>query len=57
MLTQSRYYTFDMAQEPVISQLGLHRPALTGVDMTLYKSPARRMAVAKELAQKRTVQG
>ena len=57
VLTQSRYYTFDMAQEPVISQLGLHRPALTGVDMTLYKSPARRMAVAKELAQKRTVQG
>lgn len=57
VLTQSRYYTFDMTQEPVISQLGLHRPALTGVDMTLYKSPARRMAVAKELAQKRTVQG
>ncbi|MGC6756732.1 capsid protein, partial [Escherichia coli] len=43
VLAQSRYYTFNMAQEPVISKIGLHRPALTGVDMKLYKSPVLRM--------------
>lgn len=47
VLAQSRYYTFNMAQEPVISKIGLHRPALTGVDMKLYKSPVLRMARAK----------
>ncbi|WP_299998834.1 capsid protein [uncultured Cedecea sp.] len=52
VLAQSRFYAFDMAHEPVISQIGLHRPALTGVDMTLYKSPAKRMLRAKELARK-----
>lgn len=39
-----RYYPFDMDQEPVISQLGLSRPALTGVDMAKYKTPAQRFA-------------
>lgn len=39
-----RYYPFDMDQEPVISQLGLSRPALTGVDMEKYKTPAQRFA-------------
>uniref|UniRef100_UPI000B7F9A94 capsid protein n=1 Tax=Escherichia coli TaxID=562 RepID=UPI000B7F9A94 len=57
VLAQSRFYTFNMAQEPVISIIGLHRPALTGVDMKLYKSPALRMARAKELAQKKKSQG
>lgn len=52
VLAQSRFYAFDMAHEPVISQIGLHRPALTGVDMKLYKSPAQRMLRAKALAQK-----
>ncbi|MCS3433337.1 capsid protein [Klebsiella sp. BIGb0407] len=52
VLAQSRFYAFDMAHEPVISQIGLHRPALTGVDMKLYKSPAKRMLLAKELARK-----
>ena len=37
----------------VISQIGLHRPPLTGVDMTLYKSPARRMQLAAELADRK----
>lgn len=57
VLMQSQYYAFNMAQEPVISKIGLHRPALTGVDMKLYKSPALRMARAKELAQKKKSQG
>jgi|GEM_PF-194453 len=57
ILAQSRYYTFNMEQEPVISLLGLHRPALTGVDMELYKSPARQMALSKELARKSEAQG
>lgn len=57
VLAQSRYYTFNMAQEPVISKIGLHRPALTGVDMKLFKSPVLRMARAKELAQKKKSQG
>ena len=48
MLTLSQFYLFDM-----LSQLGLHRPALTGVDMTLYRSPVRRMALGKTLAEKR----
>lgn len=50
---QAQFYTFDMDNEPVISQLGLHRPPLTGVDMTLYKSPARRMQLAAELADRK----
>lgn len=29
----------DMDAEPVVSEIGVHRPALTGVDMKLYKSP------------------
>jgi len=41
----------------VISQIGLHRPALTGVDMKLFKSPALRMSRAKALAQKKQPQG
>lgn len=57
VLAQSRYYAFNLAQEPVISKIGLHRPALTGVDMKLFKSPVLRMARAKELAQKKKSQG
>ncbi|WP_431022067.1 Phage protein [Erwinia rhapontici] len=30
----------DMSVEPVLSEIGMHRPALTGVDMLLYNSPA-----------------
>lgn len=29
----------DMDAEPVLSEIGIYRPALTGVDMRLYKSP------------------
>ncbi|WP_345829078.1 hypothetical protein AAGR22_19140 [Erwinia sp. HDF1-3R] len=30
----------DMDAEPVLSEIGIYRPALTGVDMRLYNSPA-----------------
>ncbi|ELT6554772.1 TPA: capsid protein [Escherichia coli] len=50
---QAQFYTFDMDNEPVISQLGLHRPPLTGVDMTLYKSPLKRNQLAAELAARK----
>ena len=50
---QAQFYTFDMDNEPVISQLGLHRPPLTGVDMTLYKSPVKRNQLAAELAARK----
>ncbi len=29
----------DMDAEPVLSEMGIYRPALTGVDMKLYNSP------------------
>lgn len=29
-----------MDAEPVLSEIGVYRPALTGVDMRLYNSPA-----------------
>lgn len=52
ILSQSQLHSFSMENEPVLSQLGLYRPALTGVDMNLYDSPAKRMIIARELAEK-----
>lgn len=52
IVSQSAFYSFNMADEPVLSLLGLYRPALTGVDMKLYESPAKRMMLAKALAEK-----
>ncbi|MFS3466938.1 capsid protein, partial [Citrobacter freundii] len=39
-------------QEPVLSVTGMNRPVITGVDMALLRSPARRMKLAAELAAK-----
>ena len=50
-------HEFDMAQEPVLSVTGLYRPALTGVDMKLYNSPARRTQLAQALAAKKAANG
>jgi len=50
---QAQFYNFDMDNEPVFSQLGMHRPPLTGVDMALYKSPLKRSQLATQLAEKR----
>ncbi len=49
---QSALYHFDMEQEPVLSVTGMNRPVITGVDMALLRSPARRMKLATELAAK-----
>lgn len=50
-------HEFDMAQEPVLSVTGLYRPALTGLDMKLYNSPARRTQLAQALAAKKAGNG
>lgn len=52
ILSQSQLHHFSMENEPVLSQLGLYRPALTGVDMNLYDSPIKRSMIARELAEK-----
>ncbi|HED2338258.1 TPA: capsid protein [Serratia liquefaciens] len=51
---QSGLYQFDMDKEPVLSVIGMRRPALTGVDMKLYRSPAKRGQLASELAARKT---
>jgi len=43
----------DMEAEPVLSQIGLHRPALTGVDMNLYNSPASCHVLSQKLKEKK----
>ena len=43
----------DMAAEPVLSEIGLYRPALTGVDMRLYNSPAGVQKLMRERKEKR----
>ena len=55
--TMKAVHEFDMAQEPVLSVTGLYRPALTGVDMKLYNSPARRTQLAQALAAKKAANG
>ena len=47
---QGSLYHFDMKQEPVLSVTGMHRPQITGVDMELLRSPAKRMMLARKLA-------
>lgn len=44
---------FDMEGEPVLSQIGLNHPALTGVDMNLYKSQTAVHKLQHELREKR----
>lgn len=44
-------YQFDMTQESVLSVTGMHRPHLAGVDTELLNSPAKRMMLAKALAE------
>ncbi len=43
----------DMSVEPVLSEIGMHRPALTGVDMRLYKSFAATQKLINERKAKR----
>ncbi|MDM3627317.1 hypothetical protein O9403_13885 [Proteus mirabilis] len=48
---QSALYHFDMEWEPVLSVTGMNRPAITGGDMALLRSLARRMKLTAELVQ------
>lgn len=62
VFTQSEFYAWDMNQEPVISQLGLNRPELPGVDMSKYQTAAQQNAswhqrrLADEVALKEKAQ-
>lgn len=38
-----------LLETPELALMGLYRPALTGVDMKMYNSPAGRMVAAKEI--------
>lgn len=49
LLTMSACYPFDMEKEPVITQLGLNRPELPGVDMEKYRTPAQQHAHLNKL--------
>ncbi|WP_394661837.1 hypothetical protein [uncultured Pantoea sp.] len=49
----SRVSDAQLLEDPELAQVGLHRPALTGVDMNLYGSPARRMQLGAELKARR----
>lgn len=44
---------FDMEGEPVLSKIGIYRPALSGVDMNLYNSPVKIHKLVHELKAKR----
>ncbi|GAB7473189.1 hypothetical protein OUHCRE17_44340 [Enterobacter hormaechei subsp. steigerwaltii] len=48
---QGSLYHFDMTQEPVLSVTGMHRPQITDVDTELLRSPAKRMMLARKLAE------
>lgn len=45
--------TLDMEGEPVLTKIGLRRPALTGVDMHLYNSPVAVHKLLHQLKAKR----
>lgn len=41
-------------EAPLLENIGLYRPALTGVDMDLYNSPARRSKLAESIRDQRS---
>jgi len=43
----------DMSAEPVLSEIGVNRPALTGVDMRLYNSFAATQKLINERTEKK----
>lgn len=53
LTSTARAAQLDMEGEPVLTQLGLRRPVLTGVDMRLFNSPASVQKLARELEEKR----
>ena len=48
---QGSLYHFDMKQEPVLSVTSMYWPQISGVDMELLRSPAKRMMLARKLAE------
>ncbi|EQA4096797.1 capsid protein, partial [Enterobacter hormaechei] len=48
---QGSLYHFDMTQEQVLSVTDMHRPQITDVDTELLRSPAKRMMLARKLAE------
>lgn len=53
MALASRVTDAQLLEDPELAEIGLHRPALTGVDMNLYGSPATRSKLATELKSRR----
>ncbi|WP_052184457.1 hypothetical protein [Rahnella aquatilis] len=43
---------FNMDAEPVLEKIGMHSPALPGVDMGLLQSPIKRQLLAQKLSQR-----
>lgn len=42
-----------LKEAPLLEDIGLHRPALTGIDMELYTSPLRRQKLAESIRAQR----
>ncbi|MEG3111548.1 hypothetical protein SC127_12505 [Pantoea sp. T14] len=42
-----------LKEAPLLENIGLHRPALTGVDMELYTRPLRRQKLAESIRAQR----
>lgn len=42
-----------LKEAPLLENIGLHRPALTGIDMELYKSPLRRQKLSESICAQR----
>ncbi|KAF6661468.1 hypothetical protein HFD91_08830 [Enterobacteriaceae bacterium EKM102V] len=42
-----------LKEAPLLENIGLHRPALTGIDMELYTSPLRRQKLAESIRAQR----
>ncbi|ELQ6048139.1 hypothetical protein [Mixta calida] len=42
-----------LKEAPLLENIGLHRPALTGIDMELYTSPLRRQKLAESIQAQR----
>ena len=43
---------FNMDAEPMLGKIGMHSPALPGVDMALLQSPIKRQLLAQKLSQR-----
>ncbi|WP_237711077.1 hypothetical protein [Pantoea ananatis] len=44
-----------LKEAPLLENIGLHRPAMTGIDMELYASPMRRQKLAESIQAQRAI--